>query len=559
MVQRTDSPLALENAYHWEKHLANKTYLTQPVTGGPTRDWSWSQAMDEVRRMAAHLKSLGLPPRSHVALMAKNQAHWIMADLAIWMAGHVSIPLYPNLTADTVSQILDHSGAKLILIGKLDAWDMMKDGVPASMPRIALPMSPISGVPTWDSIVASTQPLRDSLVRDADDLATIIYTSGSTGTPKGVMHSFRTMGVSGVGICKHLNVNHDDRMLSYLPLAHAFERFVVEMGSMASGFHIYFAESLETFVQDLQRARPTLFISVPRLWLKFQLGVFAKMPPEKLDRLLKIPVVKGIVGKKVLKGLGLDSVRFAGSGSAPIPADVIAWYRRLGLELLEGYGMTENFSYSHASEPGEARVGYVGTAYPDCECRISAAGEIEVKSPGTMLGYYKAPELTAEVMTEDGFLKTGDRGEMDEKGRLKITGRVKELFKTSKGKYVAPAPIENKLLSNTKLEQACVTGSGQPQPHAIVVLSEQLRADLAKGTVKREALTPDLEKLVKEVNDTLDPHEQLEFLVVAKDPWLIENGYLTPTLKIKRGSVEKSYGPMADGWYSARKTVIWQD
>ncbi len=559
MAKRCDSPLALDNAYHWEKVLANKTYLTQPYPGGTTRDWSWVQAMDEVRRMAAHLRSLGLPPRSHVALMAKNQAQWIMTDLAIWMAGHVSIPLYPNLTSDTVVQILDHSEAKLILIGKLDSWDMMKDGVPAAMPRIALPMSPISGAPTWDEIIPSTQPLRESPARDADDLATIIYTSGSTGTPKGVMHSFRTMGLSGVGITRHLTVTHDDRMLSYLPLAHAFERFVVEMGSMAAGFHIFFAESLDTFVQDLQRARPTLFISVPRLWLKFQLGVFAKMPPEKLDRLLKIPVVRGIVGKKVLKGLGLDSVRFAGSGSAPIPADVIGWYRRLGLELLEGYGMTENFSYSHASEPGEARVGYVGTAYPDCECRISPAGEIEVKSPGTMLGYYKAPDLTAEMMTADGFLKTGDRGEMDEKGRLRITGRVKELFKTSKGKYVAPAPIENKLLSNTRLEQACVTGSGQPQPHAIIVLAEQLRADLAKGSVTRDQITPELEKLVEQVNATLDPHEQLEFLVVAKEPWMIENGYLTPTLKIKRAAVEKTYTPMSDGWYSSRKHVIWQE
>jgi long-subunit acyl-CoA synthetase (AMP-forming) len=161
-------------------------------------------------------------------------------------------------------------------------------------------------------------------------------------------------------------------------------------------------------------------------------------------------------------------------------------------------------------------------------------------------------------MTADGYLKTGDRGEMDEKGRLKITGRVKELFKTSKGKYVAPTPIENKLLSNDRLEQACVTGSGQPQPHAIVVLSEQVRDGLAKGTVTRDQITPELEKLVGTVNATLDPHENLEFIVVAKEPWLIENGYLTPTMKIKRSVVEKAYGPMADGWYSARKAVIWQ-
>jgi long-subunit acyl-CoA synthetase (AMP-forming) len=273
--------------------------------------------------------------------------------------------------------------------------------------------------------------------------------------------------------------------------------------------------------------------------------------------LLRIPILRRFVAKKVLTQLGLDHVRFAGSGSAPIPGEVIDWYRRLGLELLEGYGMSENFAYSHVTRPGEVRVGYVGGTYPGVHCRISDTGEIEVKSPGTMLGYYKAPELTSECLTPDGYLKTGDRGEIDEKGRLKITGRVKELFKTSKGKYVSPAPIENKLVTNEHIEQACVTGPGQPQPHAVIQLSEETRAALDAGRLTREQISTDLEHLIETVNETLDPHEHLEFVAIAQDPWQVENGYLTPTLKLKRAKVESEFTPRAEGWYRARKRVLW--
>lgn len=558
MAERSTSELALENAYHWEKVLADRAFLTQPMGGGVVREWTWKQAMDEVRRMAAHFRSLGLPPGSRIAMLAKNQAHFIMADLAIWMAGHVSVPLYPTLAASTIAQILDHSGASLILIGKLDGWDAMKPGVPASLPRIILPLSPEKEGETWDQIIARTEPMKENPSRGADDLATIVYTSGSTGVPKGVMHSFRTMGTSAVRVGKHMNVNDSDRMLSYLPLAHVFERWVVEMGAIFGGFHIFFAESLDTFVEDLKRARPTIFISVPRLWLKFQGGVFAKMPPKKLARLLKIPIVSGIVKKKVLAGLGLDHVRFAGSGSAPIPPEVIDWYRSLGLQLLEGYGMTENFAYSHISNPGRSRAGYVGEPLPGVEHRISPEGEIQVKSPGSMVGYYKADELTKEAFTDDGFLKTGDRGEIDAEGRLRITGRVKELFKTSKGKYVAPAPIENHLLASSLLEQACVSGAGQPQPHALVVLAEQTRKDLASGTVTKEQIAQGLDTLLAEINPKLDPHEQLDFIAVAKEPWLVENGLLTPTMKIRRGEVEARYAPMIEGWYGAKKHVVFE-
>ena len=235
----------------------------------------------------------------------------------------------------------------------------------------------------------------------------------------------------------------------------------------------------------------------------------------------------------------------------------IQWYRNLGLELLEGYGMTEDFAYSHASFPGRGRAGYVGSPMPGVEVKISDEGEILVKSPGNMIGYYKQPELTAECYTADGFFKTGDRGERDEEGRLRITGRVKELFKTSKGKYVAPAPIENLINNHTKVEACCVSGSGQPAPYALILPAEELRPKLSDSAV-REAFEAELSTLLDEVNKEVEAYERLQFLAVVKEPWLIENGFLTPTMKIKRGTIEDAYTPKTEAWYAARKRVVWE-
>lgn len=550
----------LECAYYWEKNTPDRMCFTQPMGGGDAniKTWTWKEAIAEARRMATYLKNLNLPEHSHIALCSKNSAHWIMADLAIMMAGHVSIPIFPILTADIVQYTLEHSESKLLFVGKLDPiWDEMKKGVPADMPKIAFPLAPENDHDQWDDIVAKHEPLAEPVERSPDELATIIYTSGSTGKPKGAMLSFGAMYQSAKGISDYLNTHAEDQVLSYLPLSHSFERFVTESHFLYAGFPVYFAESLDTFVQDLQRARPTLFVSVPRLWLKFQLGVFQKMPEKKLNRLLKIPILKNIVKKKILTQLGLNHVRFAGSGSAPIPKEVLEWYRNLGLELLEGLGMTENFAYSHCNKPGEVRPGYVGPPYPDVQHRISETGELEIKSPGNMMGYYKMEEETKNTFTADGFIKTGDRGEIDEKGRLKITGRTKELFKTSKGEYVAPAPIENMLLNHPRLEACCVTGSGYPKPHGVVMLSEEAREAFNKG--EKSAIETELSEHLKDINSALPPHEQLAFVAVIKDEWLPENGFLTPTLKIKRAKLEEIYGPQADGWYSEKRPVVWEN
>jgi long-chain acyl-CoA synthetase len=554
-VDRSD--LYLERAYRWEKELANRRFMTQPLGGGRVREYTWAEAMAEARKIAQYIKSLNFPAKSNIAILAKNSAHFILFDLAIWMAGHSSVALYPTLTADIVRYILEHSESKLLFVGKLDTWDEMKPGVPQGLPCISCELSPKNDFTKWEDIVAKTPPIEGNPSRDPDETSMIIYTSGSTGKPKGVEHTFRTTAFAVKGFQTQLGWKQDDRMLSYLPLAHAFERAAVEGPSIYMGFQLFFAESLETFVEDVKRCRPTVFHSVPRLWLKFQQGVLKKMPEEKLRRMLKIPILSGMVRKKVLAGLGLDAARLAVTGSAPIPPELIQWYRDLGLELLEGYAMSENFSYSHLSLPGKTRVGYVGNTLPEVQVRITPEGEIQVKSDATMKGYYKEPGLTAEAFTPDRFLKTGDRGEIDSEGRLKITGRVKELFKTSKGKYVAPVPIENLLNADRRIEQSCVFGANQPQPFAVIVLNEELRKQLKNGTPKSD-VEPGLAKLLADVNRQIPQYEQLELLVVAKDPWLIENGFLTPSMKIRRAIIEERYGPKIDDWYAARKQVLWE-
>ena len=219
--------------------------------------------------------------------------------------------------------------------------------------------------------------------------------------------------------------------------------------------------------------------------------------------------------------------------------------------------MTENFAYSHINLPGKTRAGYVGNCFPGVECKLSEAGEVLVKSEATMPGYYKEPELSAASFTEDGFLKTGDRGEIDAQGRLKITGRIKELFKTSKGKYIAPVPIENLLNADNHIEQSCVSGVGHPQPYAVALLSEELH-DAVADPAKRAQVTAELEALLRRINQEVASYERLEFIAIAKDPWLIENGFLTPTMKIKRRVLEEVYGPHLEDWYAAKSPVIWE-
>lgn len=561
MIKVDDRPTTLHSLFYWAQRSPDMVYTHQPYPDGSVVETTWKQVADQVLRMAAHLKSLELTEKSCIAILGKNTDHWIMADLAIWAAGHVSVPLYPTLNGDTAAYVLEHSEAQLMMLGKLDGtadgWNDIKDHLPADLPIISLPMAPRRDTEQWQDIMARTEPLAEPHLPSPDELATLVYTSGSTGRPKGVMHSFGTMISVAEGLKQIFPVDQNDRMLSYLPLAHVAERAAVQTSSLYFGFPLYFANSLDTFQQDLQRARPTLFFSVPRLWMKFYLTICDKLPPSKQKVLFRLPLVNRLVKRKVLKQLGLDHVRAALTGAAPLAPEIIHWYRNIGLELLEVYGMSENFGYSHANRPGAAKVGTVGVANPGVEHRVTGEGELQVKSPGQMLGFYKNPEKTKEEITEDGFLRTGDMAEVDANGYTRITGRVKDLFKTAKGKYVVPVPIEGRFI-HPKVEVVCVAGANQPQPCALITLSEEAQAELQKGA-DRAAIEKELEAELDRVNSDVEDHEKLAFAVVVKEPWTMENGMLTPTMKIKRNVIEDHYAERLPTWYDQGRKVIWED
>jgi long-chain acyl-CoA synthetase len=390
-------------------------------------------------------------------------------------------------------------------------------------------------------------------------LATLIYTSGTTGLPKGVMHTFGNFAWGFAAAIERVPMHQSDRMLSYLPLAHVVERVLVEHGWLRTGMHIFFADSLDTFAADMQRARPTIFFSVPRLWVKFQHGVHHKLPPAKLKLLLSIPLVGGLIRKKVLTALGLDQCRMAAGGAAPMPVPLLQWYRHLGLPINEGYGMTENLAVSHLTVPGQNQQGSVGPAYNGVEVRIAPEnGEILMRSPALMLGYYKAPEQTAETFTSDGWLRTGDKGRIDERGCLHVTGRVKDLFKTSKGKYVAPAPIEDKLVMHDDVEACVVTGANLGQPLGIVMLSPDSVGKVGQAAGRAE-VEASLAEHMASINATLDPHEQLQCVVVVTTPWTVDNGVVTPTFKVKRNRIEELYAANYERWETGGKTIIWHN
>ncbi len=557
-VQISDDDMALQKLYLWEKTTPQRICMTQPMGNGVIRELTWSQMMDEVRRIAAHLQSFGFAPGSKIAILSKNCAHWMMSDFAIWLAGYVSVPLYPTLAAETIRQILVHSEARLVFIGKLDGWDAMKPGVPAELPRISYPLSPPNDYPMWDDVVKRTEPLQGNPARAAEDLATIVYTSGTTGQPKGVMMSFGALAWAIATGKRRLPLDHESRLLSYLPLAHVAERALIEHGFVVSGCHVFFADSLDTFAQDLRRARPTIFFSVPRLWVKFQQGVHAKMPPAKLKRLLRIPIIRGIVKKKVLTALGLDHCKLAAVGAAPIPTELYQWYLSLGLNLVEAYGMTENCAASHSTRSGRPQPGSVGPPMDGVECRIDPdTGEVQMKSPALMMGYYKQPELTAQTMTPDGWLRTGDKGQIAADGSLRLTGRVKDLFKTSKGKYVAPAPIEDRLGVHPSIEACCVAGANLENPVGIVMLSLDA-AHRAEQDAERREILASLNKHLDDVNSRLDPHEQMRYLAVVNEQWTVENGLITPTFKVKRNQIEEKYSRFFEQWTREKKPVVWQ-
>ncbi|GIC78400.1 AMP-binding protein [Moritella sp. F3] len=541
----------LDALLHWEKHRANEVYLRQPING-TFHDFTWSQVADQTKRIAQALQSMGLTPGDKIAILAKNSAEWFINDLAIMYAGFISVPIYSTANAKTINYVLEHSEAKVLFVGKLDNYQSLEGKLPADVITISYPYDTLTCQYKWNDLLEQHQPLATPAKINLEDLMSIIYTSGSTGNPKGVMITFAAFKSASQNIVTSLGFIAGDRLLSYLPLAHITERVYIEGSSIYAGEGVVsFVESLDTFVSNIQSVEPTLFISVPRLWTRFQMGVLQKMPAHKLNFLLKIPFVNGLVRAKIKRGLGLHHARMLGCGSAAVSPALLQWYERLGLNITEAWGMTENLAYGTLNHPfNPQKIGTIGKPGKGVELKISEIGEILVKGDGLMTGYYKDEAQTKESFDEEGYFKTGDKGEIDANGYVKITGRVKDIFKTSKGKYVTPVPIECKFGENPNIEQICITGTALTQPVALVVLSPEAREQ------GQEVMTSNLEETRQHINKSLESHARIGHIIVLKDEWTVDNGLLTPTLKFKRHELESRFKPFYEENHKSK--IVWE-
>ena len=542
----------LENFLHWAQHTPHQLYLRQP-TGDQYIDYSYASASVEVKKIAQFIQNTLKEGSKNVGILSKNSAHWMMADLAIAAAGGISVPFYATLTKEQLHQVLVHSECQILIVGKLDHWEKIKDGIPDHILLIHTPESTEKTGVQWTEILKNTPEIERIPTHLPTDLATIIYTSGTTGMPKGVMITYGGIE-AGINMAREIALLDlpNTRFISYLPLCHIAERNFVEFAATAAGGTIYFVENLDTFSKNLASARPTHFLAVPRIWAKFQEGILQKIGgQQKLSLLLRIPLVKSFIQKKIQKGLGLDCAKLTVTGAAPISAELLIWFQKIGIYIQEAYGMTENMGLNSVMPRNTIKLGTVGKIHPDCETRIDQeTQEIQMRAPYNTSGYFKEPQLTEELFTTDGWLKTGDQGKLDEEGFISIIGRVKDNFKTAKGHYVAPAPIENKLNTHDFIEQVCVVGLNLPQPIVLVVLSA-----LGKSKERTEVLAA-LHELRNEVNPTLKNYENLKKVVIVLEDWTIENECLTPTMKIKRPFIEKKYQAHFETWYAHPETII---
>ena len=546
--------------YECEKKLYNRPFLKQPF-GNKWEIYTWGEVGHLARKLAAGLKSLGLRDKAHIGLVSKNCREWVIADIAIMMAGYVSVPFFPTLKSNEIKNLLEFGEVDALFAGKLENWKEMKKGVPDDMPVIAFPQykdhSKISKAHQWNDFINSFEPIEKTNVPKLDDIWTIIFTSGTTGTPKGVVIDYRAYDATKILIEKSnvlkIDQSGDNNFFSYLPLNHIAERIVVEHTCFRYGGSMSFVESLDTFAKNLSDIQPTVFFAVPRIWTKFQMGILGKIPQKKLEKLLNIPLISGFLKKKFKKSLGLSKARAIVSGAAPMMESQRVWFREIDIHITNGYGMTENLAICTQLDARETRKpGSVGRAQDGVEISIDPENnEILMRGEFMMKGYFKAPEITAEVL-KNGWLHTGDQGHIDEEGYLFITGRVKDNFKTTKGKYIEPLTIENYFADIIEFEQICVTGMGIPQPICLAVLSE------VGKTISPEKLTQKLEKKLEDINAKLDNYKKISTLIIVKDEWSVENELITPTLKIKRNKIDQKYQSNFEKWHKADETILWE-
>lgn len=581
----THAPGAAENVPALLRRRKNDDSVAHRVKRlGLWHEISWREYAADTEAFAAHLIRLGTAAGDRVALIGENRPEWLVADIGIQAAGAISVGVYTTSSAQQLHYCLEHSLATGLVLEdaeQLEKWLAIRNSCPWVKWVVIMESVDQDGVTQWaDALLRGREHLaahpgcvdeRTDAI-DPDETAVFIYTSGTTADPKAAMLSHNNLLWAAGSLVQAEPITAADEFISFLPLSHVVERLITVVAPAAIGYRVSFTENLDTVMQNMQEIRPTVFFAVPRIWEKMFSLVELHMKDTHLLKKLAYRwavrsvrggagVAAGIAHLLVLRflrvRLGLDRIRFAISGAAPIAPEILAYFRALGVDIREGYGLTESTGLI-AIHRKDGKLGTVGPAFPGVEIRIAEDGEILSRSPGNFKGYYGNPEATAEALT-DGWLHTGDIGELDAAGNLSITDRKKDIIVTSAGKNIAPQKIENQLKSSVFINDAVVIGDRRRYLVALIVLDEdnitkwaadrQLPYTTYSDLAQNRSVFELIEGEIGAVNETLAQAETIKRFAILSKRLYHEDGEVTATLKVKRASIARTYAELIESLY----------
>ena len=580
---------------------------------GSWRDITWRDYGEAVKRVGKALHAAGFKPGDKMSLLSGNRPEWHFADIGCMSFGGVTAPVYTTNSPEQVAYIVGHSDSKIACVEnvvQLEKILKMRSELPDLVRVVVFEGYEGNGdnelVVSWDDFLASAADVDDGIYDDAtaaikpEDIATFVYTSGTTGPPKAVMLSHSNIWWTATHAEQHIpfRAGESARALSYLPLSHIAERMISHLLQIYYGGQTWFAGSIETLLADLQECKPTYFFGVPRVWEKFYAGVQAKMaaadPNDRKAKLAKRALAVGrevteleqeavrrgdkmadakvplglrlrhrlldrLVLHKIRAAFGLEECDLPLSAAAPLASELIWFFHSAGIKITEGYGQSEDNGPTTWNPPDAVLIGSVGTAFPELEVKHAEDGELLVRGGNVMQGYYKNEEATREAIDEDGWLLSGDVGEFNEHGYLKITDRKKDLIITAGGKNVAPQEIENRLKFHGLISQVVVIGDRRPFLTALVTLDEEKAPEFATehgiqggpaAISRHETTLKEIQSAVDELNAELAKVESIKKFRVLERDFLQEENEITPTLKVKRRTIGDLYGEVIEEMYA---------